>query len=326
MICPLRRCLLMLLATVLVYHGSRPALGEESGAAIAGHYAEILVVDSETGRGVPLVELETVNGLDFVTDNAGRVAFYEPGLMDREIYLHVRSHGYQIDKDGFGNAGVRITPRAGQVSTIKIKRNNVAERLCRITGEGLYRDSVILGYDIPLPDPLNPGHVGGQDSVQTAIYQGRVYWMWGDTDRMNYPLGLFRMAGATTPLPNSQESPFDPAVGIPLDYFVDDTGFARAMMPLPDRPEGVIWIESLCVVPDESGRERLVGHYSRRRGLGGELEQGIALFNDDKQIFESAKEIPLEEKWRRPKGQPIMISVNGVDSLLFGGASPNVRV
>jgi hypothetical protein len=28
-----------------------------------------------------------------------------------------------------------------------------------------------------------------------------VYWFWGDTSRMNYPLGLFRMAGATTPAP-----------------------------------------------------------------------------------------------------------------------------
>jgi len=51
---------------------------------------------------VPLVELETVNGFKFVTDNAGRVAFHEPGLMGREIFFTVRSHGYEASKDGFG--------------------------------------------------------------------------------------------------------------------------------------------------------------------------------------------------------------------------------
>ena len=47
-------------------------------AVVAGHaratnpvqWAEIRVVDQETGLGVPLVELETVNSLVLVTDNA----------------------------------------------------------------------------------------------------------------------------------------------------------------------------------------------------------------------------------------------------------------
>ncbi len=74
-------------------------------AAPPKHYAEIRVLDAATGRGVPLVELETVNGLTFVTDNAGRVAFHEPGLMGREVFFTVRSHGYEAKKDGFGFAG-----------------------------------------------------------------------------------------------------------------------------------------------------------------------------------------------------------------------------
>src|SRR4051794_31519517 len=56
-------------------------------------YAEIRVVDAETGNGVPLVELVTVNHLRFVTDNTGRVAFNEPGLVGREVFFTVRSHG-----------------------------------------------------------------------------------------------------------------------------------------------------------------------------------------------------------------------------------------
>jgi len=289
-------------------------------------YAEIRVIDAATGRGVPLAELETVNSLKFVTDNAGRVAFYEPGLMDREIFFTVHSHGYEMPKDGFGFAGIRITPRAGKVVEVKLKRKNVAERLCRLTGEGLYRDSVLLGHKIPLADPLNPGRVGGQDSVQATIYRGRIYWFWGDTLRMDYPLGLFRMAGATTPLPDSGKGSFDLATGIPFEYFVDKTGFARAMMPLPARPEGVVWVSSIFTVPDEKGVEKLVGYYSRRKGLAEAYEQGIAMFDDDKAVFESVQQLPLLETWRRPSGHPIDYENGGRKWLLFGSPNPNVRV
>jgi hypothetical protein len=290
-------------------------------------YAEMRVLDADTGRGVPLVELETVNGLTFVTDNAGRVAFHEPGLMGREVFFTVRSHGYEAKKDGFGFAGAKITPRAGAVAEIKITRRNVAERLCRLTGEGLYRDSVLLGYQVPLPEPLNPGKVGGQDSVQAAVYRGKVYWFWGDTLRLDYPLGLFRMAGATTPTFDPNDPKSDPAAGISFDYFVDaKTGFTRAMMPLPERPKGVVWVGSLAVVPDDRGREWLVGHYSRRKGLEGEFEQGIAVFDDDKAVFTSARELPLQETWRRPSGHPILFEEKGKRWLLFGSPTPNVRV
>lgn len=309
------------LAFLFLFLPDAPVVAQEHKPAA---FAEIRVLDQDTGRGVPLVELETVNGLKFVTDNAGRVAFLEPGLMDREIFFHVRGHGYQMKKDGFGFAGARVTPRAGAVSEIKIKRLNLAERLCRLTGEGLYRDSVLLGHKVPLPDALNPGKVAGQDSIQTAVYRGKVYWFWGDTNRMEYPLGLFRMAGATSPLPDAK---FDPAPGIPYDYFVDPkTGFARAMMPLPERPEGVVWISAVFVVPDEKGTEKLVGHYSRRKGLKGELEQGIAVFDDEKAVFTSVKQLPLEESWRHPKGHPIAFEEKGTRWLLFGSPNPNVRV
>jgi hypothetical protein len=299
-----------------------PALADDAAPKTA--WAEVRVVDAATGRGVPLAELETVNSLRFVTDNAGRVAFHEPGLMGREVFVTVRSHGYEMAKDGFGFAGVRVTPRPGQVAEIKLTRRNVAERLCRLTGEGLYRDSVLLGHKVPLPDPLNPGRVGGQDSVQAAIHRGRVWWFWGDTLRMDYPLGLFRMAGATTPMPGAD---FDPAGGIAFNYFVDPkNGFARAMMPLPERPEGVVWVSAVFTVPDETGTERLVGHYSRRKGLADELEQGIAVFDDEKLIFTVAKQLPLTEPWRRPSGHPIVMDEGGTKWVVFGSPTPNVRV
>lgn len=287
-------------------------------------YAEIRVTDAATGRGVPLVELETVNGLKFVTDNAGRVAFHEPGLMNREVFFSVRSHGYEVKKDGFGHAGVRVTPRTDQPTEIKITRRIVAERLCRLTGEGLFRDSLLLGHKPPLAESPHPGRVAGQDSIQAAVYRGKVYCFWGDTQRIDYPLGLFRMAGATTPVPDAKS---DPADGIAFDYFTDPkTGFARAMMPLPERPEGVVWISGVFVVRDEKAADKLVGHYTRRKGLGGEFEQGIAVFDDDKAIFESVRQLPLAETWRRPAGHPILYDDGNTKWLLFGSPNPNVRV
>jgi len=293
-------------------------------SAATAIWAEIRVIDAATGRGVPLAELETVNGVKFVTDNAGRIAFHEPGLMGRELFFTVKTHGYEMPKDRFGFAGARVTPRAGQACIIKITRRNVAERLCRLTGEGLYRDSVLLGHKTPAV--LN-GRVAGQDSVQAAVYRSRVYWFWGDTLRMGYPLGLFRTAGATTPVPDPKDPASDPAGGIPFEYFVDKkTGFARAMMPLRERPEGVVWVSAVFTVPDSRGVQRQVGHYSRRKGLEAEYEHGIAVFDDDMLVFEPAKQLPLTETWRRPSGHPILFNERGTKWLLFGSPTPNVRV
>lgn len=298
----------------------------DSKAASPIPWAEIRVVDQQTGRGVPLVELETVNNLVFVTDNAGRIAFHEPDLMERPLFFTIKSHGYEFPKDGFGFHGTRVTPRQGEPVTLKIRRVQPAERLCRLTGEGLYRDSILLGHQPPLPDPRNPGLVAGQDSVQAIQFRNQILWLWGDTLRMDYPLGIFRMAGATTPVPDPKEPGSNPENGINFRYFTDSMGFARNMMPLPVRPEGVIWINAPCVVRDDQGGEALVAHYSRRKGLADELEHGIAIYDPGKAVFTVARELPLTETWRQPAGHAIRISKEGEQWLLFGSPNPNVRV
>jgi len=316
-------CRFMVLCSA-VFAGSLGACAAPAaGAEVPNGWAEIRVVDAATGRGVPLVELETVNNLKFVTDNAGRVAFQEPGLLGQEVFFTVRSHGYELPKDGFGLSGIRVRPRVGTPVEIRITRRMVAERLCRLTGEGLYRDSLLLGYKAPLAASAHPGGVAGQDSVQAALYHGRVYWFWGDTAPLNYPLGSFRTAGATSALQDS----CDPAGGFSFDYFTDPaTGFVRAMIPMSERPDGVVWVDGVVVVPDDKGRDRLICHYSRRKGLEEELEQGIALFDDDKAVFTTVKQLPLGETWRRPSGHPVIYSDGGVSYLLFGDQNPNVRV
>lgn len=286
-------------------------------------YAEIRIIDAENNLGIPMAELETVHGLRYVSDNSGRIAFREPDLMGTEIYFFVRSHGYEIPHDGFGFAGVKIRPFAGEVAEIKMVRKNIAVRLCRLTGEGLYRDSLLLGHSVPSPDANWRGGVLGQDTVQAAIYRDKIFWVWGDTQRINYPLGMFRTAGATTSFP----LPTQLSGGIPYQYFVDDkTKFVRPMMPLTERPEGVIWIHALFTQEDDKHEVKLLGHYSRLKDLATELEQGIAIYDDHKQEFVPLKQLPLEEKWRRPSGHPIVHEEAGKKWLLFGSPSPNIRV
>ena len=283
-------------------------------------YAEIRVVDEVTGRGIPLVELETTNSTLYVTDNNGRVAFHEPELEGREVYFSVRSHGYAIRKDGFGFAGVKLTPKAGMISDIALSRVNIAERWCRLTGEGLERDSRLLGYKT---QPVNNGRVVGQDSVQAAVFGGKVYWFWGDTQRIDYPLGLFRMAGATTPV---FEAKADLTHGIAYDYFVEPKSqFTRAMIPYAKKLEGVVWVFALAVVPDKDGKEHMVAHYSRRKGLADELEHGLCDYDLSVNAFKPVKELPLKETWRKPTGHPIEFIENGTKYMLYGSPNPNVR-
>jgi hypothetical protein len=74
------------------------------------------------------------------------------------------------------------------------------------------------------------------------------------------------------------------------------------------------------------GTERLVGHYSRRKGLTGELEHGIAVFDHVKETFVVARQLPLEEQWRHPKGHAIVHEEDDKKWLLFGNPMPVVRV
>ncbi len=122
-------------------------------AARAGQPFAIEVVDASTGRGVPLIELRTVNEIRPVTDSAGLVAFDEPGLMGRSVYFHVRGHGYELAPDGFGNRGRALDVAAGGSARIEVRRVNIAERLYRVTGGGIYRDSLLLGRQPPIREP-----------------------------------------------------------------------------------------------------------------------------------------------------------------------------
>lgn len=298
------------------------ALGLQETRAAEGYF-EIQVVDEATGRGVPLVELKMVNHASFVTDSAGRVAFGEPGLWGETVFLHVASHGYEVPKDGFGMAGVRVKPVPGGKEVIRIQRKQIAERLYRITGEGIYRDSVLLGYEAPTARPLLNGLVVGQDSTQPVIYRDKIYWFWGDTMRLAYPLGNFRTAGAVSDLP--RRGGVDPAVGINLRYFTDENGFAKKMCPFEGKP-GLIWIDGVLTVEDEEGRERMLAHWLRLEKLGVNLEHGICIYNDETDLFDRIATFDLKEEWRAPRGRPFPVEEAGRKYYYFGDGFANVRV
>ncbi len=162
--------------------------------ALAGEPFALEVVDSRTGRGVPLVELRTVNEIKLVTDSRGVVAFDEPGLMGRKVFFHATSHGYEVPKDGFGYRGKALDVVPGGRGRIAIDRVNIAERLYRVTGAGVYRDSVLVGDRPPTRQPLLNAGVLGSDSVQSAVFRGQVQWFWGDTNRRGLSLGELPLA------------------------------------------------------------------------------------------------------------------------------------
>src|SRR5262245_1666223 len=249
----------------------------------------ITVVDAQTDRGVPLVELRTSNGIRLVTDSNGIVAFHEPGLMNETVFFHVSSHGYEFPKDGFSFRGKQLKVAPGGSVTIKVNRVNIAERLYRVIGAGIYRDSALVGVKAPIKEPLLNAQVLGSDSVMNAVYRDKVYWFWGDTQRPAYPLGNFHVPGATSDLPG--KGGLDPDRGVNLNYYFDDKGFAKATCEMPGK--GPTWLVSLAVLPDKDGRERLVGSFVKVEPPLKIYSRGLAIWNDEKQQFEKLRDVDM---------------------------------
>jgi hypothetical protein len=283
----------------------------------ASDYFVVSVVDEQTGRGVPLAELETVSHTRWWTDSNGLVAIDEPGLIGQEVYFFVRSDGYERPKDFFGFRGIKLKPARGGTVTIKLKRVNIAERLYRMTGEGIYRDTVLAERKPPTSKPLLNGQVAGQDTVIAAAYRKRIFWFWGDTERVGYPLGNFGASGATSYPPGL--GGLDPAVGVNLTYFVGTDGFSKPMCPLPGK--GLRWIEGLFPVVDDKGTERLVARVANVRDLGYVNDWHLMVFNDDREIFESVQRWDIHEG--HDSAHPFLARVDGVSHYYI---YPNWRV
>jgi hypothetical protein len=131
------------------------------------------------------------------------------------------------------------------------------------------------------------------------------------------------MSGATSGLPG--KGGLDPAAGVNLNYFEGENGFAKGMFPI--EPKGdLIWADGFLVLRDKEGRERMLAHYLRLKGLGRPLGRGLAIYNDEKEEFEDLKKLELKETWRFPHGHPITTTNDGMKYFQFGLNFPTVRV
>lgn len=273
--------------------------------SVASSFFGIRVVDAETGRGVPLIELRTVNQASYWTDSAGWAAVNEPDLAGREVFFHVGGPGYEHPADGFGYRGVRLKVEPGRTATVKVCRTNIAERLYRITGQGIYRDSLLLGRATPASAQKRRGGVMGQDSVQAVPYRGRIFWLWGDTNLSDYPLGNFLTTSAFSPLPG--DGGYSPQEEIPLEYLLDEKRPERVRAMCPWNEPGMIWLFGLLTIDDLQGRETLVAHYSRQKSLAERAEHGLARFDDAAGRFVKLAVFDAGERWRHPRGNAVRV-------------------
>lgn len=304
-----------------------PGRPEESAAASSAseYFFAIHVVDDQTNRGIPLVFLKTTYKAVYMTDSAGFVAFHEPGLMTgKPLWVVVSSYGYASPTGFLGAAGTQIKPTPGGYVEIRLKREQIAERLYRMTGYGIYRDTLLLREPTPLKNPVLNADVAGSDTIQCARFKGKLLWMWQDTDQMAFSLGNFAMTGATTDAPEH----LDPEKGFDFDYYTTDgnpTSFTRAMIKLPLKQEGPIWVDGLTVVNDRAGRERLIAKYSVASQSLEFVEQGLVGWNEATETFDQRLAVFRDPRANTPgPGEhTIYVYDQGVRYAYYG---KNVRV
>jgi hypothetical protein len=172
------------------------------------------------------------------------------------------------------------------------------------------------------------GLVLGQDSVQTVVYRGKIYWFWGDTNWPGQPLGNFQMSGATSLLP--EDDGLDPEVGVELEYFLDEKGFSKPManIPLASGPNTATWLDGFTVLKDDTEEERLFARYVKLPPLPEpppppELapddlfaEQGLAEFDDKEVQFKRLLKIDLDAPLF-PSGHPFKHTSGGKKYVYF---------
>lgn len=244
------------------------------------------IVCADSGRAIPLVELELENGLKLISDNDGHIAVISPDLFQQNVSFKIKGHGYSTQtRDFWGNESVTCLVVPGAEKVVALKRLQLAERLYRITGAARFNHTLLAGRQPSFPPAarINSGVIG-QDSLIVLPWQGKLWHFYGDT------LGLtgfnFSASCATAPLP--QTGLYDPEIGIPLSYLEDENGFARPM--IDTGKNGFTWIEYVLPV-EVGGRETLVAKYVQHQNLDRVGDAGFALFNQSRGNFTVFKRI-----------------------------------
>ncbi len=307
----------------LLFYGFCVLCGQLSSAEDAApKMCRIVVSDAENGWPVPLIELRTTHQMRFVTDNAGVIACDAAELMGRETWFHIHGHGYEVPADAFGYRGVRLTPQPGATLTVKVERKNIAKRLGRFTGGGLFAESQKLGDQRDWID----SPIVGSDSVQLAEYRGRLMWAWGDTTLSKYPLGIFHASSATTTqLPLKT---FQPPLKPPFVYFRTPDGAPRGVANVPG--PGPTWLSAYFTLT-LNGEDRLCATYRKIKPPLETYEIGLCMWDHTNEEFRPSKKLWNKESGEQepkhvPDGHPARwTDADGKKWLLFGNPLPKLR-
>jgi hypothetical protein len=169
--------------------------------------------------------------------------------------------------------------------------------------------------------------VVGSDSVQTAVYRGQHFWLWGDTSLFHYPLGIFHSSAATTAL-HPLDS-FEAPLRVKYDYFRHENGRPRGVAKMPG--DGPTWLSAMTSLPDERGTQRLVASYAKIKPPLDAYENGLCVWNDESQNFERLK-VVWSKSEKAPKSPPLpdghpagWKDDAGKDWLLFGNPLPTLK-
>ena len=299
-----------------------------AASASTGHppYFRITVVDQETGRGIPAVKLQMLNRGQYWTDNNGVIAFNEPDLMNQPVWFTVETHGYVSDATGFlGFKGIVLDIKPGGSAVVPMRRINVAQRLYRMTGSGMYRESLLLGDKVPpIPEP-GKVPVMGQDGGDMVLFKGRYHWLWGDTGITRFPLGIFQSVSAVSDPP--ENGGLDPDQGVVLHYLREDNGEIRPIINLKLEPGQPYWYTRMRVVKDKKGKEHLLTDYVRVNGAMETLERGLLEYGGQSGFFELVANYPEHPVLRADGGGAtvFMHTVKGKDYFYHASPYPIVR-
>jgi hypothetical protein len=270
----------------------------------------IRVVDKANGRGVPVVDLAAF-GEHAWSDSQGIIAYCNPDHVGQSVAFDFASPGYKL---AAGGTKVTVATTAGGAATVQVDRAMIGERLYRITGAGIYRDSVLLGLKTPLASPTLLSQVAGSDTGSTAVYKGKLFWLWQDTDRLSYWLGNFKGTSATSALPGAAGG-LSPNLGVDLTYIQGTDGFAAPMCPSCDG--GPSWMAGIVSVPDATGAETMFAGYAVVNGDGSAKETGLARFNDAANHFDRViTDFATRAEFTRPDGHAQKFG-HGADAYVY---------
>ncbi len=294
-------------------------------SAAQSPYFRITVIDRETGRGIPAVRLQTVSRVQYWTDNNGVVAFHEPDLIHQKVWFTVETHGYVCESESMGIPGVALNVEPGGSATITMRRINLAKRLYRMTGSGMYRDSSLLGDKVPpIPEP-GKVPVMGQDGGDMVLFHGRCHWLWGDTSIARFPLGIYQSVSAISDLP--EKGGLDPDQGVILRYLRNKNGDIRSVINKKFEGGKADWYSRPRVALDKEGREHFLTEYIRVNAAMEPQERGLLEYNEKTGFFDQVAQYADHPAFAGHDGGSALFrhTIKGKEYFYAPGPFPDIR-